>query len=64
VAKGEALVLLHAIDLDLKELRTKLSEAGLANLWIPKNTQKVESIPTLATGKLDLKAIQQLALEA
>ena len=41
VAKGEALVLLHAIDLDLKELRTKLSEAGLANLWIPKNTQKL-----------------------
>ena len=37
----EALVLLHAIDLDLKELRKKLSEAGHNKPLIPKNTQKL-----------------------
>jgi len=60
-AKGEALVLIAAIDLDPADVRDKLSEAGLTNLWIPKEIVRVESIPILATGKLDLKGIQKLA---
>ncbi len=60
-AKGEALVLLTSIEIDLANLRSKLSDAGLANLWIPKAHKKVDSIPTLATGKLDLKGIKDLA---
>src|SRR5437867_4632866 len=40
-AKGEALVLLSAVDLDLAELRKKLQEAGDPNLWIPKNVHRV-----------------------
>src|SRR5256714_1996562 len=35
-AKGEALVLLSAVDVNLAHLRTKLQEAGVPNLWIPK----------------------------
>ncbi len=62
-AKGEALVLLSAVDLDLAELRKKLQEAGVPNLWIPKHVQRVEAIPVLASGKLDLKNCQQLAAE-
>ncbi len=61
-AKGEALVLLTARDLDLAELRTKLSEHGLPNLWIPKKIQRVEAIPLLASGKLDLAKCKELAL--
>jgi acyl-[acyl-carrier-protein]-phospholipid O-acyltransferase/long-chain-fatty-acid--[acyl-carrier-protein] ligase len=60
-AKGEALVLLSAIDLEVDDVRSKLSAAGLSNLWIPKEIVRVESIPILATGKLDLRAIQELA---
>ncbi|HMF81614.1 MAG TPA: AMP-binding protein [Candidatus Acidoferrum sp.] len=60
-AKGEALVLLSAVDLDLAELRKKLQEAGVPNLWIPKNVHLVEAIPVLASGKLDLKKCQGLA---
>src|SRR5213592_108466 len=63
-AKGEALVLLSAVDLDLAELRKKLQEAGVPNLWIPKNVQRVEAIPVLASGKLDLKKCQGLAAES
>ena len=63
-AKGEALVLLHSLDIDFKALRAQLAEAGLANLWIPKTASKVDAIPTLATGKLDLKGIQELAEKA
>ena len=54
-AKGEALVLLSAIDIDVAQLRKKLQEAGVPNLWIPKHVQRIESIPVLASGKLDLK---------
>ncbi|PYL64741.1 MAG: 2-acyl-glycerophospho-ethanolamine acyltransferase, partial [Verrucomicrobia bacterium] len=60
-AKGEALVLLSAVDIDLAELRSKLHEAGVPNLWIPKQIQRVEAIPVLASGKLDLKKCQGLA---
>jgi acyl-[acyl-carrier-protein]-phospholipid O-acyltransferase / long-chain-fatty-acid--[acyl-carrier-protein] ligase len=62
-AKGEALVLLSAVDIDLAELRSKLHEAGVPNLWIPKQVQRVEAIPVLASGKLDLKKCQALAAE-
>jgi acyl-[acyl-carrier-protein]-phospholipid O-acyltransferase/long-chain-fatty-acid--[acyl-carrier-protein] ligase len=62
-AKGEALVLLSAVDLDLVELRKKLQEAGVPNLWIPKQVHRVDSIPVLASGKLDLKKCQALAAE-
>ena len=62
-AKGEALVLLSAVDIDLAELRKKLQEAGVPNLWIPKHVQRVEAIPVLASGKLDLKKCQERAAE-
>jgi len=62
-AKGEALVLLSAVDIDLAELRSKLHEAGVPNLWIPKQVQRVEAIPVLASGKLDLKKCQGLVAE-
>lgn len=63
-AKGEALVLLAAMDLELDDVREKLSAAGFANLWVPKEIKRVELIPTLATGKLDLRQIQALASES
>src|SRR5438552_8418792 len=59
--KGEALILLAAVDVDLAQLRDKLREAGVPNLWIPKRVSRVDSIPTLASGKLDLKKCQELA---
>src|SRR5213594_3971933 len=62
-AKGEALVVLSAVDIDLAELRKKLHEAGVPNLWIPKQIQRVEAILVLASGKLDLKKCQGLAIE-
>jgi len=58
--KGEALMLLSAVDVDLDELRKKLHEAGVPNLWIPKQVQRIESVPVLASGKLDLKKCQEL----
>jgi acyl-[acyl-carrier-protein]-phospholipid O-acyltransferase / long-chain-fatty-acid--[acyl-carrier-protein] ligase len=47
--------------MDIAALRKKLQEAGVPNLWIPKHLQRVETIPVLASGKLDLKKCQDCA---
>ena len=62
-AKGEALVLLSSVELDLPTIRTALSEIGVPNLWIPKTVRRVDAIPVLASGKLDLGACKALAAE-
>jgi acyl-[acyl-carrier-protein]-phospholipid O-acyltransferase/long-chain-fatty-acid--[acyl-carrier-protein] ligase len=63
-AKGEALILLSAVDVDLAQLRDKLRDAGVPNLWIPKKICRVKAIPVLASGKLDLKRCQELTMSA
>jgi acyl-[acyl-carrier-protein]-phospholipid O-acyltransferase/long-chain-fatty-acid--[acyl-carrier-protein] ligase len=46
------------------EILKHLSEAGLPNLYLPSEDSfvEVEMIPVLGTGKLDLKAMKDLAL--
>ncbi len=61
-AKGEALVVLSTRDLDAAELREKLTAAGLPNLWLPRKIKRVETIPVLGAGKLNLARCQELAL--
>ena len=63
-AKGEALVLLSAVDIDVPQLRRLLGEAGLPNLWIPKHVMRVDAIPLLGTGKLDLGKIHKISKTA
>ena len=63
-AKGEALVLLSSIDVDLPRLRAALSEIGVPNLWIPKTIRRVKAIPVLASGKLDLAGCKTLVAES
>jgi acyl-[acyl-carrier-protein]-phospholipid O-acyltransferase/long-chain-fatty-acid--[acyl-carrier-protein] ligase len=62
-AKGEALVLLSSMELDLAALRSALADAGVPNLWIPRTIRRVEAIPVLASGKLDLAACQKMAAD-
>lgn len=66
--KGEALVLLstvasEAVKQEIIQLRYTLLEAGVPALWIPKRLVRVESIPVLASGKLDIKGCERLAME-
>lgn len=60
--KGEALVLLAVRDISTDELRTRLQALGVVSLWVPKIVRRVEKIPMLGTGKVDLKACRELAL--
>ncbi|GAB1489047.1 hypothetical protein MASR2M8_14990 [Opitutaceae bacterium] len=61
-SKGEALVLLTVIDLTLEVVRERLLVAGLPNLWVPRIVRRVEKIPVLGTGKLDLKGCREAAM--
>ena len=63
--KGEKIIVLHTIQINPEEITNLLKEAGLPNLWIPKKDsfKKVEAIPLLGTGKLDLVKIKKLAEE-
>jgi len=63
--KGERLVVLHTLSEDqLKSCLEKLPSSGLPNLWIPRadNFFRVEALPYLGTGKLDLRRARELAL--
>lgn len=63
-AKGEALVLLSSIEIDAQQLRAALRDADVPNLWVPRTICRVESIPVLASGKLDLGKCKELAAAA
>src|ERR671918_261564 len=65
--KGEQLVGLYARNgISPGELWNKLNETDLPKLWIPKkgNLFRIESIPLLGSGKVDLKTVQKIAAES
>ncbi len=64
--KGEAILLLStiagpALEQECIDLRYKLLDEGLSSLWCPKRIIPVAEIPVLASGKLDIKACEELA---
>ncbi len=64
-AKGERLVVLHTLtDEQLEELEAKIADSELPNLWRPRATSyfRIDAIPVLGTGKLDLKQAKKMAL--
>ena len=64
--KGERLIVFHLpCEKPLDQVVKELTAAGLPNLWIPdkENFYEVDEIPLLGTGKLDLRAVKQLAEE-
>ncbi len=63
-SKGESLVLLTTLELEAGEVRERLLAAGFAALWVPRLVHRVEKIPVLGTGKLDLKESRRLAVAA
>ena len=48
------------------EMRQALTDAGLPNLFVPSPDSffRVDSLPLLGTGKIDLKGVRELADKA
>ncbi len=64
--KGERLAVLHTLDDDLiPGILAKVSASGLPNLFIPSRSQfvKVDVLPLLGIGKLDLRRVKRIATE-
>jgi acyl-[acyl-carrier-protein]-phospholipid O-acyltransferase/long-chain-fatty-acid--[acyl-carrier-protein] ligase len=62
--RGERLIVLYRqLPIPAEEVCKLLQQAGLPNLWVPlpRDFFQVESIPILGTGKLDLRAVKELA---
>jgi acyl-[acyl-carrier-protein]-phospholipid O-acyltransferase/long-chain-fatty-acid--[acyl-carrier-protein] ligase len=63
-AKGERLVVLHTDPaLTPEAARAAIEAAGLPKLWVPKAESifKIDAIPSLGTGKTDLRRARELA---
>ncbi len=64
--KGERLIVLHTLDESrLEACLAKLGKSDLPALWRPRKEQflRIENLPYLGTGKLDLRKARGLALE-
>jgi acyl-[acyl-carrier-protein]-phospholipid O-acyltransferase / long-chain-fatty-acid--[acyl-carrier-protein] ligase len=64
--KGEQLAVLHTMDeARIPEILGRLSSDGLPNLFIPArgNFVKVDALPLLGTGKMDLRTLKRIAME-
>jgi acyl-[acyl-carrier-protein]-phospholipid O-acyltransferase/long-chain-fatty-acid--[acyl-carrier-protein] ligase len=64
-SKGERLVVLHRSlnGTTVTEVRKKLEEKGLPNLWLPRERDfyQIDEFPVLGSGKLDMKRCNQMA---
>jgi len=64
--KGESLVVLHTLEeAKIHSILQKLSSQNLPKLYIPRFDHfiKVERLPQLGSGKIDLKAVKKIALQ-
>jgi len=65
-SRGERLIAFYTSpDVSPDTLWSRLCESSLPKLWVPKrdNLYRVDAIPLLGTGKVDLKRVRALALE-
>jgi len=65
--KGERMIVLHTLaEAKLQECLEQFSKSDLPALWRPRADQfvRIETLPYLGTGKLDLRKARELALEA
>jgi len=64
--KGERLAVLHTLDEEaIPAILETIASGGLPKLFIPRRDGfvKVEELPLLGTGKLDLREIKRIARE-
>jgi acyl-[acyl-carrier-protein]-phospholipid O-acyltransferase/long-chain-fatty-acid--[acyl-carrier-protein] ligase len=58
--KGEEIILVSTLSLDLHQIQKALRADGVPNLWIPRDYISVKAIPILSTGKVSWGEIRKL----
>jgi len=61
--KGEKIALLYVGEASEDEISSRLKDSALAPIMQPSVVKKVEQIPVLGSGKVNLKAVKDLAIE-
>jgi len=64
VSRGERLVVLHTLEEEqIQALVQRMENSDLPNLWRPRlgAFHRVDAIPVLGTGKMDLRAVKEMA---
>ena len=64
--KGERIVVLHTlVDDKLAATLERFAQCELPPLWKPRNKEfyRIDALPVLGTGKIDLRGVKQKALE-
>jgi acyl-[acyl-carrier-protein]-phospholipid O-acyltransferase/long-chain-fatty-acid--[acyl-carrier-protein] ligase len=64
--RGERLAVLHTLEeAEIPALLEKIAAHGLPNLFIPRRDHfiRVDTLPVLGTGKLDLRTLKRIAME-
>jgi acyl-[acyl-carrier-protein]-phospholipid O-acyltransferase / long-chain-fatty-acid--[acyl-carrier-protein] ligase len=64
--RGERLCVLHTdLGMPVEEVYRRLNTGPVPKLWIPAKEDflQVEEIPTLGTGKVDLRRLREIAKE-
>ena len=64
--RGERIVVFHTIDEgEIPALIAQMRSSGMPNLWIPKPEDfvKIDAIPVMGSGKLDLQTLRRLSEE-
>lgn len=64
--RGERLVVLHTdLSISTEELLKRMTSESIPRLWIPSPNDfvKIESLPVLGSGKLDLRGLRKIAEE-
>lgn len=64
VSRGERLVVLHTLEEhQIQTLLENMENSDLPNLWRPRQNAfyRIDAIPVLGTGKMDLRAVKDLA---
>ncbi len=66
--RGERLVVYYvgAPEITAESIWSRLAATALPRLWLPKqqDIRRIDALPHLASGKLDLRRIKQMASEA
>ncbi len=64
--RGERIIVMHVLEEEqIETLKKRLNDSEFPNLWRPRPNAyyRIDEIPLLGTGKMDIKKAKQLALE-
>lgn len=61
--KGEKIIMLYMGEIDESEIKKRILDSKIASIMQPSVIYKIDQIPLLGSGKINLKALKELAVK-